>query len=150
MTAARWLAGVQGNERNALKPSLEDQLESLLGEDPASVMDRERSSFDRILAEVGGNLVLFGAGSIGRSSLQCLLRDGIRPLALCDNNSAIWDTEIEGVPVLSPATAASRYGASAAFVVTIWVVNHRYAETQDALRAAGCKHVYPAAPLRWK
>jgi FkbM family methyltransferase len=133
-----------------LSQQLTEQLRDLLAEDPASVRDRERCSFDRILAAVGGNLVLFGAGSLGQSSLRCLLRDGIRPLAFCDNNSALWDTSIEGIPVLSPACAAARYGASNAFFVTIWGLAHRYAETHDRLSAAGCRHVYPAAPLRWK
>jgi len=115
-----------------------------------SVLDRERSWFNRILAGVGGNLVLFGAGSLGQSSLGCLMRDGIRPLALSDNNSALWGTEIAGIPVLSPADAAAIHGGRAAFFVTIWGLSHRYAETHDRLTAAGCKHVYPASPIRWK
>ena len=130
--------------------SLDEQLEELLSEDGASVRLRERSRFDQILAETGGRMVLFGAGSLGRSSLRCLVRDGIRPLAFCDNNPAIWGTEVEGTPVVSPADAAASFGENAAFFVTIWHPTQRYAETHDRLIAAGCKHVYPAAPLRWK
>src|SRR5436305_12353046 len=91
--------------------SREQQLEALLAEDVASVQERERCALDRILAETGRKLVLFGAGSLGRSSLRCLLRDGIRPLALCDNNSALWGTAVEGIPVLSPAEAAAKYAS---------------------------------------
>jgi len=129
---------------------LEAHLEDLLSEDVASVRVRERSMFDQILAKVNGRIVLFGAGSLGRSALRCLERDGIRPLAFCDNNKAIWDTEIEGIPVVSPVNAAVCFGGNAAFFVTIWIPGHRYVETHDRLTAAGCKYVYPAAPLRWK
>jgi len=133
-----------------LDSSLSQQLETLLSEDLAGVRDRERFSFDRILAEVGGNLVLFGAGSLGRSCARCLLQDGVRPLAFCDNNSAIWGTEVQDIPVVSPVRAAAEYGSTSAFFVTIWSLAHRYAETHDRLTAAGCTRVYPAASLRWK
>ena len=126
------------------------ELESLLSEDMACVLDRERNAFDRILAESGGRLVLFGSGSLGRSALQCLRRDGIRPLAFCDNNAALWGRAIDGVPVLSPHEASSRHGSTAAFFVTIWGLTHRYADTHDRLTAAGCRSVHPAAPIRWK
>src|SRR5215472_17831660 len=108
---------------------LEAHLEDLLSEDVASVRVRERSMFDQILAKVNGRIVLFGAGSLGRSALRCLERDGIRPLAFCDNNKAIWDTEIEGIPVVSPVNAAVCFGGNAAFFVTIWIPGHRYVET---------------------
>src|SRR5207248_8599761 len=139
-----------GMMHSAFRAAPLPDLEALLSEDLGSVRDRERSSLDRILAQVDGRLVLFGVGSLGLSSLQCLLRDGIRPVAVCDNNRALWGATVEGVPILSPAEAAAHYGSSAAFFVTIWVTNHRYAETCDQLVAAGCRHVYSAAPLRWK
>jgi len=126
------------------------QLDELLSEDMASVRNRERSAFDRTLAGHSGRLVLFGAGSLGRTALRCLLRDGIRPLAISDNNSSLWGTDREGVPVLSPVEAAARFGADTAFFVTIWTDSHRYAESRTQLTSLGCNYVYPAASLRWK
>ena len=131
-------------------PSLDRQLEVLLSEDIDSVQLRESSWLDTILAGVRGRIVLFGAGCLGRSALRCLQRDGRRPLAFCDNNAALWGTEIQGIPVLSPPAAARSFGAAAAFFVTIWSLGHRYAETHEALTNWGCKQVYPSAPLRWK
>ena len=131
-------------------PSLDRQLELLLSEDIAGVQLRESSWLDTILAGVHGRFVLFGAGSLGRSALQCLARDGRRPLAFTDNNAVLWGTEIEGIPVMSPADAARTYGSSAAFFVTIWSLGHRYAETHEALTNSGCDQVYPSAPIRWK
>jgi FkbM family methyltransferase len=133
-----------------LNPSLREQLELLLTEDIGSVLDRERRTLPQILESSCGRVVLFGAGSLGRSALTCVLRDGIQPVAFADNNPARWGTDISGVPVLSPADAARLYGDSAVFFVTIWSLGHRYAETHAQLTGAGCAHVYPAAPLRWK
>ena len=130
--------------------SLADELDALLSEDPAGVREREACTLDRILSECAGRCVLFGAGSLGRTALRCLLRDGIRPQAITDNNPAIWNTQIEGIPVVSPAEAAALYGSNAAFFVTIWTTGHRYAETYAKLTALGAARVYPAASLRWK
>ncbi len=127
-----------------------EELQGILGEDTATVRAREQSTFDRILAERGGRCVLFGAGSLGRTALACLRRDGIEPLAFADNNPRIWNTEVEGIRVLPPDTAATVYAANAAFFVTIWSLRHRYAETQAQLNFLGAPWVYPAAPLRWK
>jgi len=130
--------------------SLAEQLDSLLSEDLATVRERESSALDRILAECGGRCVLFGAGSLGRSVLRCLARDGIQPLAIADNNPALWHTSIDGVPVLPPADAARLHGTEAAFFVTIWREGHRYAEPHEQLVSLGVSRVFPVAALRWK
>src|SRR5579883_438562 len=126
------------------------ELDSLLAEDLSHVYERESSAFDRILRECGGRCVLFGAGSLGRSILRCLLRDDIRPLAISDNNPAIWNTKIEGVPVISPKDAAGLHGATAAFFVTIWSEGHGYQKTYKQLTSLGIRQVHPVASLRWR
>jgi FkbM family methyltransferase len=65
-------------------------------------------------------LVLFGAGTLGRFTLQALRGAGIEPLAFADNNQRLWGTTVEGLPVLSAPAAAERFGPEATFVVTVY------------------------------
>lgn len=126
------------------------ELESLLSEPVVSVRERERTTFDRELAKCEGRLVLVGAGNLGRRALSCLQSAGIRPLAFTDNGRALWGTEIDSLPVLSPEVAAEQFGSSALFVVTIWSPGHRYADTRAHLLRIGCRNVICATRLRWK
>ncbi|MCL2250037.1 MAG: aldo/keto reductase [Oscillospiraceae bacterium] len=50
----------------------------------------------------GDTLVLFGTGMIGRGTLDYLLEYNRKPDYFCDNNEALWNSEIQGVPVISP------------------------------------------------
>jgi FkbM family methyltransferase len=122
-------------------------LQSLLSETPGACRERERNTFDEIVA--GKNLVLFGAGGLGRKALAALLEDGIVPLAFIDNKLA--GRLVDGIEVLSPVSAAEKWGRSAAFVVTIWA---SWADTMHeqigALRNLGCETVVPFIPLLWK
>jgi FkbM family methyltransferase len=126
------------------------ELESLLSEPVASVRKREGTAFDRELAKCEGRLVLVGAGNLGRRALSCLRSAGIRPLAFTDNGRALWGTEVDDLPVLSPEVAAEQFGSSALFVVTIWSPGHRYAATREQLHRIGCRNVICATRLRWK
>jgi len=126
------------------------KLETILSEPVASVKEREAHAFDRQLAECSGQVVLFGAGSLGKTALKCLRSIGIEPLAFCDNNPDRWNGMVQGVPALSPQDASAQFGKSALFIVTIWSLGHRYAETKETLRKLGCRRVTPASSLRWK
>jgi FkbM family methyltransferase len=126
------------------------ELESFLSEPLASVRERERTAFDRELAKCEGRLVLVGAGNLGRRALSCLRSAGVTPLAFTDNGRALWGTEVDNLPVLSPEIAAERFGSSALFVVTIWSPGHRYADTRAQLLRIGCRNVICATRLRWK
>jgi FkbM family methyltransferase len=125
-------------------------ISDLLNEPLECVRERERSAFDRLLAERDGQLVLFGAGNLGRKALACLRRSGIEPLAFSDNSPAKWGTRVDGLNVLSPRDAAETYGASALFVVTIWSLGHSFADTRAKLGLLGCPHVACSSSLRWK
>jgi FkbM family methyltransferase len=127
-----------------------EQLNQLLSEDLGSVRLRERAAFDQLLAEADGRVVLFGAGNLGRKALRCLRGVGVEPLAFTDNNPASWGTSTDGIPVLSPAEAAEKYGRTALFVVTIWSLGHSFRQTQEQLSRLGCRHVVGSSPLRWK
>jgi FkbM family methyltransferase len=123
-------------------------LESLVTADPAAMRVAERREFDRLSG--GREIVLMGAGGLGRRALAGLRRHGVDPLAFADNGRQ--GTTLDGVRVLSPAAAAQEFGRRAAFVVTIWGANspHRFAHSREQLRALGCDVVCSFPPLFWK
>jgi len=111
-------------------------------------MAREQGAFDRIAA-ARPDLVLFGAGGLGRKVLAALRNAGIMPVAFADNRLA--NQVVDGLAVLSPSEAAARCGATATFVVTIWA---SWADTMmeliGSLRSLGCQSVVSFIPLLWK
>src|SRR3954453_6466881 len=104
---------------NISEINLREQIETLLSEGSAGAIRRERTSFDELAGPFGKSLVLFGAGGIGRKTLAGLRKLGIEPLAFADNNEKLYAQPMNGVRVMSPKDAASRYGDKATFVVTI-------------------------------
>jgi len=96
-------------------------------------------------------LVIFGAGGMGRKIRQALAGIGCCPLAFCDNNSQIWDKEIEGVRVLSPAAAVAAF-PKAVFMVAIWHPSRTEGLRRrvEELQKLGCQEVTCFIPLFWK
>lgn len=137
---------------NTIKELLRTELERLLSEEIAVAKQREQSAFDELSAPYNRSLVLFGAGNLGRKTVRGLRKVGIEPLAFADNNSAIWGKEVEGVPVVSPADAAAKFGNSAAFIMTIWRGEgaETVAERCQPLIELGCKRVVNFGALFWK
>ncbi|MBM3266549.1 MAG: FkbM family methyltransferase [Candidatus Sericytochromatia bacterium] len=127
-------------------------LAALLDRDVAAVREWERERFADLAGDAADRVVLFGAGNLGRKVVAGLLAAGRPPLAVADNNPALWGTTIGGVPVLSPEEAARRHGADAVFVVTIWSAGSRsrFADTATQLADLGCARVLPLAPLAWR
>jgi len=125
---------------------LEVVLQQIGSESFEAVRAREKSTFANFAGRNEERLILFGAGPLGRLVLQGLERAGLRPIAFADNNERLWNTDIEGVPVLAPSTASDLHRDSACFVVTIY--NGSPARRQ--LKALGCKNVAPSAALFWK
>jgi FkbM family methyltransferase len=130
--------------------ALRTALEAILNEPVASVRDRERAALHEILSRTNDRCVLLGVGSFGRRALAELIRIGIKPLAISDNNERLWGTEIDGTPVLSPQEAAKRFGGDATFFITIRNERHWYKETHDQLRSLGCSHIANASALGWR
>ncbi len=126
------------------------ELDQLLSETPASVLRREQSAFDDLLAAAENRMVLFGSGNFGRKALRILRGAKVEPLAFADNNQALWGKCIDGVWVLSPADAAQKFGRSALFVVTIWSPGNSFRQTQEQLIRLGCSRVVSSCELRWK
>jgi FkbM family methyltransferase len=100
--------------------SAQADLDELLSTDVQLVLDFEQHGFDRLAAPFQESLVLFGAGNLGRRTLDGMRRLGIEPLAFADNSPARQGTDISSVPVFSPEEAVARYNDRATFVTTIW------------------------------
>ena len=96
-----------------------------------------------------GPVVLAGAGRLGADIGECLLRSGVNVLAFADNDPRSHGTTKAGLPVMSSADAARRYGRRALFIVTIWNYEHSYVETERHLRSLGCGSITPWVPVAW-
>jgi FkbM family methyltransferase len=127
-----------------------EQVENILrrieAEPPDTVRARERSAFDDLASPLGGRLVLFGAGPLGKSVLAGLRKAEVEPLAFADNNRDLWHQQVMGLPVLPPTEAAELYGKTACFVVTIY----QGSSVRRQLASLGCRRVVACAPLLWK
>jgi len=95
------------------------QLELLLSETEAAARVRRSNAFDEV---AGGQrqVVLFGAGRLGKSVRQRLAGTDLKVVAFADNNPRVWGTTLDGLTVLSPRDASDRYSQDAVFVVVIW------------------------------
>jgi FkbM family methyltransferase len=121
-------------------------LQRMAAETPEDTAERTAWTFDKLARPFADQIVLFGAGPLGKLTLSRLQRAGVEPLALVDNNSKLWGTRIEGIEVFSRAEAVERFGKVAVFVVTIY----NGSAVRDQLRKAGCERVVPFAALWWK
>jgi FkbM family methyltransferase len=131
------------------------ELRELLGESEARARARrERAWADAVRAGLGAPegapIVLFGAGRLGRKMARALRGAGVTLAAFADNGPAQWGEVAEGLPVLAPQEAASRFGGTHAFVVSIWSPGHRFVETAAQLAALGCACVVRFQLLVWR
>ena len=128
-----------------------EQLEQLMAEGCEGALKREARAFED-LAAFPNELVLFGAGNLGRRTLAGLRGLGIVPRGFVDSNKARWGQKLDGVPIFSPEQAAKLFGERATFVVTIWgaLGTDRMEARIAGLRQMGCKSVVSVVPLYWK
>ena len=112
---------------------------------------RSIGCFDLLSASKNG-IVLYGAGNIGKQTLKTLRKNGISPLCFADAKAYKRLTRIEGLPVLSPAEAASMYGSTALFVVTILSrdFGNDYKSVFDSLAKLGVASIIPFHVIAWK
>jgi FkbM family methyltransferase len=84
--------------------------------------EQHRRRIAEIEARVGtrGELLLFGAGYLGRHALQELKQSAFRPAAFVDNGERLWGEDVDGLPVLSPHDAQVRYGDDAVWLITVY------------------------------
>lgn len=123
-------------------------LDALLSEGIDAARARETATLPTALAGKR-DVVLFGSGNLGRKLLPTLQAHGLNVVAYADNARQKWGTSVEGVPVLSPADAAARFGQGAAFIVTIWAPLHSFPATRAMLAQLGASIVLPFPVVFW-
>ncbi len=128
------------------------ELETILAEDERSARTRETSAFDEATGPSSASLVLVGGGNLGRKVLRGLRDTGRDVVAFADSNSRLWGTTIEGVPAMSPESAAKKFGTSSAFVVCIWHPDRKQGVQHHIARmkALGAAKTVPFVWLFWK
>jgi FkbM family methyltransferase len=123
----------------------------LLSETVYSACARELASLDGLAPQSGAGIVLYGAGRLGRKTAGALRLRGVEPLAFADNDARLHGGEVEGVPVLSPAAAAGRWGAGALFVVTTFRPNGGGMRFRlNELASQGCRRAASFLPVGWR
>ena len=88
-------------------------------------------------------IVCFGAGNLGRRVALV-----VQPVLFCDNNSSLWQSTVDGIPVESPKRAIERY-PEATFVVAIWHPSRTetMVDRLDFLKSLGASKVVPFTAL---
>jgi len=79
------------------------------------------------------NVILYGAGTVGRTVAKKLIASGNPPRCFADNNKAKWGTEIEGIPVVSPESALGLH-PEAKWLPTIFRASDRGEVASDLSR----------------
>lgn len=94
-------------------------LHALLGAGWRHAAERRRSE---IIQRIAGrsDVVLFGAGYLGRHVRRDMDGLPIKAQAFVDNDSSLWGSRIDGLEVLSPGAAAARFGQSALWLITVY------------------------------
>lgn len=128
-----------------------EEIHALLAEPITDAQQREAATFANQLSTCHSNIVLFGAGMLGRKVLSALAQIGIRPVAIADNNIQLHGTEIGSVSITSPSAAAERWGSTALFIVTIYrsTGDGGMADRIRFLKELGCSHVTTFVQLGW-
>lgn len=133
------------------KASLLTRLNGLLEETTESVQCREKAAFDQLLKGTR-EVVIFGAGNLGKKALRSLREQGYVIRGFLDNNSALHGSEIDGVPVYSITKGWLQLGDSVGVVVAIY-----FGEAKDTmeeriapLRKAGFTKIAHLGHLAWK
>lgn len=113
-----------------------EQLDSLLSTAIEKMRVRETSMFDELARPFEKSIVLYGAGSLGRTVVRGLRSEGIEPRAFIDSNEELWNTSVDNVLIMSPAEAVNEFSSSAVFVVTIWSPNsgNAFLDASNTLR----------------
>ena len=94
----------------------------------------------RAVAAQKAPLVLYGAGSMGRTVLDRLRRCGVEPVAFADETPSKQGGHLDGVPILGLPESVARHG-DAVFAVTILNPQLRFVDAAKRLHQHGAKSV---------
>ena len=135
----------------ATKESLRDRLNILLSESLESVRNREQTNFEKIL-KGSREVVIFGAGNLGKKALQALQSQGYEVKGFLDNNTSLHGKEVKGLLVSSIAEGWRLHGDAVGVVVAIYSgeLKDTMSERIAPLHEAGFSKVAHFGHLAWK
>ena len=133
------------------KESLRDRLNILLSESLESVRNREQTTFEKIL-KGSREVVIFGAGNLGKKALQALQSQGYEVKGFLDNNTSLHGKKVEGVMVSSIAEGWRLHGDAVGVVVAIYFgeAKDTMGERNVPLHEAGFSRIAHFGHLAWK
>ena len=133
-------------QRMRSSDTIVDPLEQALARaGSAETARRRQETAFREIAGTARSVVIAGCGYLGRLAYSGAKAAGLEVAAFADNNPVLWGTTIEGVPVLNPADAVSRYD-HAFFVVAIY----NGTPVRRQLGQLGCQRVVPYPLFFWE
>jgi len=133
------------------KEFLRDRLNILLSESLESVRNREQTTFEKILKK-SREVVIFGAGNLGKKALRALQSQGYEVKGFLDNNTSLHGKKVEGVLVSSIAEGWRIHGDSVGVVVAIYSgeVKDTMSERIAPLHEAGFSRIAHFGHLAWQ
>jgi FkbM family methyltransferase len=108
-------------------------------------IDRTKKEADILVSLSVRHIVIFGCGNLGNKIGRFLLSKGYEIAAYSDNNESKWGSELNGVSIISPVSAAEQFGKEALFVVCIWSPERSYKQFKNQLINLGVNNVVHAA-----
>jgi FkbM family methyltransferase len=84
-------------------------------------------------------VVIFGAASLGKLALEGASNAGLDVLAFADNNPAKWGGRLDGIEIMSPGEAVSRFNDEAFFVAAVY----NGAGPRRQLAELNCQRIVP-------
>ena len=104
-------------------------LEGLLGSDWRIAAANRRAEIE---GRVAGrtDVLLFGAGALGRRMLADLVGLPFTPVAFVDNDARRWGSAVDGLRVIGPDEAVGRTGRSALWLITVYTNSAVIAQIQ--------------------
>src|SRR4051812_37803048 len=94
-------------------------------------------------------LVLYGAGTLGQTTLTRLRRLGIEPVAFADDTPDKQGRTISGLRVMKPLDAVAQFGGGTVFVVTILNPFSSFLAVERRLRQVTNTRVISFLHLAW-
>lgn len=80
--------------------------------------EKRKKEEDKLMRQIGGNdVAVFGAGNWGNAAVSRLLKSGIKPVSIYDNNEEIWGERICDVIISRPEKPADN--------VLVFIANKR-------------------------
>ena len=125
---------------------LATQLDELLSE---SVEHASARAAAKLVLSDSDALVLYGAGTLGKSVFQKLRDAGVVAAAFADDTPGRDGEKLQGVEIMTPQRALAEFDGRALFVVTILNPALRYLEAKRRLEKMGAR-VISFLDLAWK